>query len=101
MPTVTLIGGPCDQQTINITAAKLAAGQLTCQGALYVRSNVFGSQENITFATSEAISKATKGPSTSHVTQAWTRWMRALGHQAPRELRRIHKAGARARRIAR
>lgn len=101
MPTVTLIGGPCDQRTINISATTLAAGQLTCQGTLYVKSTVFGSQENITFATSDAISKATKGPSTDHVTQAWTRWMRALGHHAPRELGRIHRAGARARRIAR
>lgn len=101
MPTVTLIGGPCDQETINISQAKLDAGQLTCQGTVYVRSSAFGSQENIVFATSEAIAKATKGPSTVHVTQAWTRWMRFLGQTGPQSHRRVVAAARRARRIAR
>jgi hypothetical protein len=101
MPTVTLIGGPCDQSTINITQAKLDSGQLTCKGALYVRTSVFTSQENITFATSDAIAKATKGPSPQHATQAWTRWMHALAHKGPQSHRRVAKSTARVRRIAR
>jgi hypothetical protein len=40
-------------------------------------------------------------PSTGHVTQAWSRWMHALAHKGPDSHRRIVKATARARRIAR
>lgn len=101
MPTVTLIGGPCDQRTINISQAQLDSGQLTCKGATYTRTDVFGSQENITFGTSDAISKATKGPSTGHVTQAWSRWMKILGHRGPEAHKRMLRASHRASRIAR
>jgi hypothetical protein len=101
VPTVTLIGGPCDQQTINISQSTLDAGQLTCKGVIYTRTAVFSSQENITFGTSDAIQKATKGPSTAHVTQAWSRWMKILGHTGPSQHRRLLAATARARKIAR
>ena len=99
--TVTLVGGPCDGESRNITAATLAAGKLTCKGVLYVRSNDFPTEENIVFATTDAIGKAVGCKAPAHVTTAWSRWMRALAHSGPHAHNRIQKATVRVRRIAR
>jgi hypothetical protein len=99
--TVTLVGGPCDGESKGITQATLSAGRLTCQGTLYVRSNAFPTEENIVFATTDAIGKATGSKAPAHVTTAWTRWMRALAHSGPKAHNRIQRATVRARRIAR
>jgi hypothetical protein len=99
--TVSLVGGPCDGQNRNLTAKQLATGQLTCKGTVYVRSDAFPAEENIVFATADAIKGATGSKAPAHVTQAWTRLMRALGHSGPRAHHRIRKATVRARRIAR
>ena len=98
---VQLIGGPCDGQDKTISDAQLATGRLTCQGVLYLRSNDFPSQELITFATTDAIGKAVGSKAPAHVTTAWTRLMRTLGHKGPAAHNRIQKSTARARRIAR
>lgn len=98
---IRLVGGPCDGQDKTIGAATLAAGHLTCQGTLYVKSKAFPGEEVIVFATSEAIGAATKSVPTTHVSHAWTRWMRALGHKGPQAHNRVARATARARRIAR
>jgi hypothetical protein len=98
---VSLVGGPCDGENRSITQVTLDAGQLTCQNVLYVRSDNFPTEENIVFATSDAIAKASGSKAPAHVTTAWTRWMRALGHTGPKAHNRIQRATVRARRIAR
>ena len=96
---VRLVGGPCDGEDKTLTASQLNAGQLTCQGTLYIRSDAFTGQELIVFATSEAIGKAIGTNAPAHVTVAWTRWMRALGHKGPRAHNRVQKSTAKIRRL--
>jgi hypothetical protein len=98
---VQLVGGPCDGDDRTLTQAQLDAGELTCKGTIYVRSNDFPSSELIVFATADAIKKATGSKAPAHITTAWTRWMRALAHKGPAAHNRIQKATVRARRIAR
>lgn len=101
MPTIGLVGGPCDGTNMNVSSAQLASGQVTCQGTLYIRTNAVHAGDLITFATSDAISKATQGPVPIAAMKAWTHLMHTLAHKGPSAHRRIVAATARANRLGR
>lgn len=103
---VYLSGGPCNGRTVPASQIQGGiVGYVACGGGYYLVTGDKRRPNGDLVLTWGGKTKpkppSGTGANTRNATQAWTRWMRALGHQAPRELKRIHKAGARARRIAR
>jgi hypothetical protein len=102
---VTLKGAPCDGRNLGITRTALAKGSLTCQGHLYV--NATGAQgsgpygQAVWWEAKLLEQSAVPSSAPTHVSTAWTHWMRTLAHKGPKAHNRIRNATARARRIAR
>lgn len=92
--TVALVGGPCDGQEKTIDDATLQAGHLTCGGRLYTRTDAIHVGDLITFATSDAIAKATSGAGPnaifqSNVYKSWGDIQRSANRNLPTALHRI------------
>lgn len=103
MGGVYLSGGPCDGRTVPNTEIQGGlVAYIACGGGYYVL------EEGDRRPNGDLIFRwwGTQKPSppspkaTAHVTQAWTRWMRILGHRGPVEHKRIVKAVRRMHRIA-
>ncbi len=102
---VTLHGAPCDGKQLGLAPTQFKKGEITCQGHLYV--NALGAKGVGAFGQvvwwEAKLLEGSDQPSTApaHVSKAWSRWMRALGHQGPDAHNRLRKATARVNRIAR
>jgi hypothetical protein len=104
VPLIHFVDGPCDGTTRTVDQAVIDRGSVNCGGELYVHYVAGASGPSIVFVPADsALGRAQTGAdgSPTHVTQAWTRWMRALGHTGPKSHNRIQRATVRARRIAR
>lgn len=100
--TVELRGGPCDGQTKQLTLKQLATQKTWCGGKLYVyQSSLATIRQPYVYELQADVTAKSKPPDTTAVTQAWSRWMKALAHRGPDAYRRTLKATVRVRRIAR
>lgn len=99
---VYLVGGSCDGQTKQLTAEQLKTNRTWCGGHLYLlQSSMATLQQPWVFQYAPDLRAKDKAPDTTHVTHAWSRFMRALAHKGPQSHRRTLAVAARARRIAR
>lgn len=104
MPLIHFLEGPCDGTTREVTQAVVTRGSVTCQNTLYVHYEASAAGSEIVFVPADsALGQAQTGAkgTPAHVTTAWTRWMRALGHTGPKAHNRVARATARINRIAR
>lgn len=100
--TVLLTGGPCDGQTKQLTANQLNTHRTYCKGELYLlQTSLATIRHPWVFEYAKDLATKNQAPNPTHVTQAWTRWMRALAHTGPDAHNRIGKSTARINRIAR
>ena len=104
MPLIHFLDGPCDSTTREVTQAVIDRGSISCQNTLYVYYKAGASGSDIVFVPADSpLGQAQTGAAgtPAHVTSAWSRWMRALGHKGPQAHNRVARAAARVRRIAR
>lgn len=96
--TAFLIRGPCDGKSVPVTAGDAASRRLTCKGATYaLRLNDYKGADAAEWL-GTYVKPTTSAP---HVTHAWTRLMRALGHHGPKQLKRVHNSTVHIRRMTR
>jgi len=101
---IHFLEGPCNGTTRTVPQSVVDRGSVTCQSVLYVRYVAGAAGPDIVFVPVDSeLGRAQTGAdgTPAHVSQAWTRWMRALAHKGPASHNRIQKATVRARRIAR
>jgi hypothetical protein len=101
---IHFLDGPCDGTTRTVSQAVVDRGSVTCKSTLYVHYVAAAAGADIVFVPADSeLGRAQTGAdgTPAHVTQAWTRWMRALAHKGPHAHNRIQRATVRARRIAR
>lgn len=94
-PLVTFQGGPCAGTSRRLTNRELAAGEATCKGTVYVRNPGDTGGEVYYFVPKSSLPK--RGATDRQVVGAWTRLVRVLAVNAPRDLRRTSAAAARLR----
>lgn len=102
--TIRLVGGTCDGRAITVQRYPFALGHTTCGGDVYVAVqgyyDPFVFQEEHDFANNVPVSLGagrSTGASDRQVTAQWTRLMRVLAVNGPRQLRRASAATARIR----
>lgn len=99
---VILSGGPCGGTHEQISLDQLKIGAVTCQGTVYVKDRPIPGTSGWYFTDQAEVAARSGGPGkTAHVTQAWTRWMHALGHTGPDSHNRLQRATYRVSRIGR
>ena len=99
---VLFVDGPCANEVRQLTAQQIKNGRAWCQGQLYVNVSYLGGTDyKYVFQLQTAVAKQRSGTDPTHVTQAWSRWMRTLAHKGPAAHRRTLAVASRARRIAR
>ena len=99
---VLLLGGPCNGETKYLTLEQIASDETVCQKVTYFNDVALATIRNpVVFTTKDYQAPTQPKPPPTHVTEAWTRWMRALGHTGPLAHNRVRAATARINRIAR